>query len=64
MPFGGVLILGTMDHAQLQPINASPFLCSTLILTTFTMVELKSSVRTANDALFHEFQQLTRMNPL
>ena len=64
MPFGGVLLLGTMDHAQLQPINASPFLCSTLILTTFTMVELKVSVRAANDALFCEFQQLTRMNPL
>ena len=63
MPFGGVLILGTMDHTQIQPINALPFLLSSLILTSLTMVELKESVRAADDPLFREFQNLTRENP-
>ena len=45
MPFGGVLVIGTLDHTQLQPINALPFLMSSLILTSFTMVQLKESVR-------------------
>ena len=64
MPFGGVLVIGTLDHTQLQPINAIPFLMSSLVLTSFTMVQLKESVRAAEDALFCEFQQLVRMNPL
>lgn len=44
-PFGGVLLLGTMDHTQLQPIAALPFLLFTSVLTCFTMVQLKVSVR-------------------
>ena len=64
LPFGGVLVIGTMDHTQLQPINALPFLMSTLVLTSFTMVKLDHSVRAASDPKFCRFQQLTRMNPL
>ena len=30
-PFGGVLIIGTLDHTQCQPINAMPFLLSSLL---------------------------------
>ena len=63
LPFGGVLILGSMDHTQTHPVNATPFLLSSLILTTFTMVQLKESVRAARDAQFCEFQSLTRENP-
>ena len=44
-PFGGVLLLGTMDHTQLQPIASLPFLLSTSVLTCFTMVQLRESVR-------------------
>ena len=28
--FGGVLVLGTMDHTQIQPINQLPFLTSSV----------------------------------
>ena len=63
IPFGGVLLLGTMDHCQLQPINMLPFLMCSLITTSFTMVQLNESVRAATDPLFHEFQIPTRANP-
>ena len=63
MPFGGALVFGTMDHAQLQPIKALPFLMSSLILTTFTMVQLKESVCASSDPDFREFQNILRMNP-
>ena len=63
LPFGGILIIGTMDHTQTQPINAMPFLMSTLMLTSFTFVKLNESVRASEDAPFREFQQLTRTNP-
>ena len=43
--FGGVLILGTMDHTQIQPINQLPFLTSTLVLARFYAIELQHSVR-------------------
>ena len=38
LPFGGVLIVGTMDHSQTQPIQAMPFLLSTLVLASFNIV--------------------------
>ena len=64
MPFGGVLIIGTLDHAQCQPINALPFLMSSLMLTSFTFVQLRESVRADEDEIkFREFQQLTRLPP-
>ena len=51
-PFGGVLIFGTMDHAQFRAINGLPFLLSTHILTSFTLVGLRHSVRAAGDFAF------------
>ena len=64
LPFGGVLIIGTLDHAQCQPINALPFLMSSLMLTSFTFVQLRESVRADEDEIhFREFQQLTRLPP-
>ena len=63
-PFGGVLILGTLDHTQCQPINAMTFLMSSLLMTCFTFVVLNESVRAAEDELeFQEFQRLTWMSP-
>lgn len=61
--FGGCLVLGTMDHAQLQPINGLPFLMSSLVMTSFTLVELKESVRACDDSKFKEFQDLLRRDP-
>ena len=63
IPFGGVLILCTMDHCQIQPINQLPLLTSTLILTCFHGIKLKHSVRAHGDIPFQQLQQITRMNP-
>ena len=62
-PFGGVLILGTMDHTQIQPINQLPFLTSSLVLTCFNAIELQHLVRAHQDLEFQRIQQITRMNP-
>ena len=41
-----------------------PFLLSSLVMTCFTFVVLRKSVRAAEDELeFREFQCLTRMSP-
>ena len=63
IPFGGVLIIGTMDPKQLQPIAQLPFLTSSLMLTCFRMFELKQSVRAHGDPDFHRLQTISRMNP-
>ena len=61
--YGGVLIIGTMDHCQLQPINSTPFLLSSHILTTYTFVQLNESVRASSQPEFQRFQTIIRMNP-
>ena len=63
IPFGGVLIFGTMDHTQLGAINGWPFLLSSHILSEFVFVQLSHSVRAFNDKDFQELQKLTRMCP-
>jgi hypothetical protein len=60
---GGVLIISTMDHSQLEPINGTPFLLSTHILTSYNFVQLNHSVRASNDIPFQRFQVICRMNP-
>ena len=45
IPFAGVMFICTMDPCQLGPINAMPFLCSSLMITSFVMVQLKHSIR-------------------
>ena len=40
IPFRGVLILGTIDHTQIQLINQLPFLTSSLVLTYFYTIEI------------------------
>ena len=63
IPFGGVLIIGTMDHRQLGAIDGCPFLMSSHVLTDFVLIELKHSVRAHGDGPFQRIQQLCRMSP-
>ena len=63
LPFGGVLLIGTLDHAQLGPISGLPFLLSSHIVTDFTLIKLEHSVRAARDANLQEIQHITRMSP-
>ena len=63
IPFGGVLIFGTMDHTQIQPINQLPFLTSSLTLTIFQAVQLQYYVRAHRDIEFQRLQAITRISP-
>ena len=48
---GGVLLLGTLDHMQIQPaFNQRPFLTENSIISCSKMVALKHSVRYTGDA--------------
>ena len=49
---GGVLIISTMDHTQLQPVNGRPFLLATHVITCFRMIKLECSVRASGDPYF------------
>ena len=62
-PFGGLCILGSLDNAQTGAIKAMPLLTSSLILTSFIMVELKHSVRAHRDSQFQLFQKIIRTDP-
>ena len=61
--FGGVLVIGTMDHMQFNPIDGRPFLTSSHVISCFNMVRLQHSVRAHNDPGFQRFQQIARMHP-
>ncbi|KAL7538852.1 hypothetical protein ACHAXR_012264, partial [Thalassiosira sp. AJA248-18] len=63
IPFGGVLVIGTMDHTQLGAIEGWPFLLSSHILTDFVMIGLSHSVRAHGDEDFQRIQAITRMSP-
>lgn len=41
--FGGCLLIGTLDHTQIQPWDGRPFLTSPLVIPAFDMVQLKCS---------------------
>lgn len=60
--FGGVVIIGTIDHTQLQPVNGRPFLTSSHVITCFKMTMLKTSVRAVGDLNFQRIQQIARMH--
>lgn len=59
---GGVLIISTMDHTQLQPVQGKPFLLSTHVITSFRMVKLEKSVRANGDLPFQRLQQIISMH--
>lgn len=63
-PFGGVLIFGTFDHQQLGSVEGLPFLLSSHIMTDFTMVRMKHSVRAHSDTNLQRIQEITRMSPI
>ena len=59
---GGVIIISTMDHTQLQPVSGRPFILSSYVITCFKMVKLETSVRDYRDISFQILQHIVRMN--
>ena len=59
---GGVLLISTMDHTQLQPVTGRPFLLSTHVITCFKMIKLQKSVRASGDLRFQRLQEIIRMH--
>ena len=59
---GGIKVLGTLDHTQIQPINGRPFLTSIHLLTSFKMIELGTSVRASSDPNWKRIQEIARYN--
>ena len=57
---GGVLLLFSIDHSQIQPIEGRPFLISCHVIPCFRMISLDHSVRAANDDAFKRIQQIAR----
>ena len=62
-PFGGVLILSTMDPLQLHPVHGRPPLLSPFFLTSFNTSFLQHSVRASRDANLRRIQTISRMLP-
>jgi hypothetical protein len=57
---GGILLIGTLDHTQIQAIDSWPFLTSSNLIPCFKMIELKYPVRAADDNNFFRIQQIAR----
>ena len=57
---GGVLLVFSMDHTQIQPIGGRPFLTSSNIVSCFKMVALEHSVRAHHDLIFQKIQKISR----
>ena len=61
---GRVLLLGTLDHMQIQPANNQrPFLTENSIISCYKMIVLKRYVRSTGDAYF-EVKYLVRKDCL
>ena len=63
IPFGGVLIIGTMDHTQFGAIDGLPLYLSSHLLTDFSLVRLDQSVRAHMDPDFQRIQAIARYTP-
>ena len=59
---GGLLVICTLDHLQIQSIESRPFMIPMHIISCFSMVELKSSVRASNDPSFQRIQEIVRFS--
>ena len=46
---GELLIIGTLEHKQLPPVNGRPFMTAPHILTSFECIVLKYSGRVCSD---------------
>ncbi len=64
LPFGGLLILGSLDPHQIGIIKAMLLLMSTLTLTCFQAVKLCHLVRAFHDPDYQELLNIMRTNPL
>ena len=49
---GGLLIIGTLDHRQLPPVNGKPLMTSPHIISSFEFIALHHSVRASGDPDF------------
>ena len=61
--FGGVLLIGTLDHKQLAPIQGKPFLLSSHILSCFEFSCVEKSVHAHGESDFQRLQNIARMHP-
>ena len=59
---GGILIISTIDHTQLQPVEGRPFLLSSHVITCFKMIKLQSSVRASDDIELQRIIQIASMH--
>ena len=57
---GGILVISTMDAAQLPPVNGRPPLLSPHMLTCYSFCELKHSVRAGLDKNLRRMQLIAR----
>ena len=56
---GGIIIIGTIDHLQIQPIHGRPFLTGNSIIPCFKFIALQHSVR-ATGTEYVKLQSLVR----
>ena len=60
---GGILIICTLDHTQIQSIGKNrPFLTSSHIIPCYKMVNLSHSVRAYGDLKYQRLQHICRLN--
>jgi len=62
-PFGGLLIIATMDNLQIEPPTGRHPLLSSLFISTFMFFRLSECVRAANDPHWRRVQEITRYPP-
>ena len=60
---GGLLLICTLDHKQLQPVEGYPFLVSSHIISCFRFIVLQHSVRASGDISFQRLQNIAQMHP-
>ena len=59
---GGLHLVCTLDHDQIQSINGRPFLTSSNLIPMFHTIALQHSVCAADDAAFYQIQQICYYN--
>ena len=57
---GGILIIGTLDHRQLPPVEGHPFLTSPHVFSSYNFSSLRHSVRASNDLNHQRVQFIIR----
>ena len=59
---GGVLLIFTMDHAQIQPVEGRSVSTSSHVIPCFNMVALNDSVQAINNTNFKHIQKIARFH--